>query len=79
MFLRFEDIEEFGITSVVNRICNWLHIEQLDPEILENLSTTEKNSIDYPPMEDDVEYFLSQFYKKPNEQLYNLIEENFQW
>lgn len=79
LFLRFEDLLELGTAHVMNRVCNWLGIDTLEDEIWNDLSLMEKNSIRYPPMEEDEEEFLRLFFKTPNDDFYKIIGENFNW
>ena len=76
-FVRFEDLKEKGDVFVLNEICEWLGIDPLDEEGWGDLSYTNTN--DYPDMLEDEEEFLKQFFREPNQELYELLGRDFRW
>ena len=76
-FVRFEDILEKGEVFVLNEICEWLGIETLDEKLWGDISHTNTN--DYPDMLEDEEEFLRQFFREPNQELYELLGRDFAW
>ena len=77
LFIQFEDLLEKGDVYVLNEIARWLEIEELSEEEWGDLSNT--NSNDYPPIDEDEEKYLTQFFREPNERLYELIGRDFGW
>ena len=75
--IRFEDLKEKGDTTIFNDVVNWLGIEMLSEEEWGSDDTT--NSNDYPPILPDEEDFLVQFFKQPNQELYELLGRDFNW
>lgn len=77
LFIRFEDLIEKGEIYVLNEIASWLEIEELGEEEWGDLNIYNNN--DYPPMNEDEEQFLVDFFREPNERLYKLIGKDFGW
>jgi hypothetical protein len=77
LIVRYEDIEERGSVTVVNEIAEWLGIGSLTEEDWGLLSPVNVNS--YDAINPDEEAFLKEFYRVPNQQLYQLIGRDMGW
>ena len=75
-FVRFEDIIEKGGDAVLNEIVEWLGLPTIDDWDLEE---SLKNANDYTDMNPDEEEFLTEFFRIPNQELYDLLGRDFEW
>ena len=65
-------------SKILNEIVEWLELPPISSNEWGDFSPV--NSGDYPPIEKDEEEFLRNFYKVPNEQLFDLLENRkFSW